>query len=354
MITIRDSVPLAPFTTFHIGGPARAYCQVQSDEEIDDAIAYANAHGLALRVLGAGSNVLVPDEGVDALVLHMHMNDMVFTEESDRVICVAGAGAKWDDVVDAACARGLSGIENLAGIPGTLGGAAVQNIGAYGAEFSSAFLYADVVDSFSSEKSRIGKGYAEFGYRRSMFKHRADLIIVRVALALLKHAPLQVEYADLAKAASSGSPLTTSAEVAQAVRSIRAEKFPSHAREGTAGSFFKNPIISETEAASLVERFPGLPAFPQPGGKVKIPLAWILDHALSLKGYAKGPVRLYEKQPLVIVASPGARATDVDALAADVQHRVYEATGITIEREVETMNRAILTDSALVSEMIVT
>jgi len=332
----QTSVPLARLTTFHIGGPATALIHADTQEDISTALDYARESGLPLYVLGAGSNLLVPDEGVHGVVLHMRMSDMAMEDDGEQILLIAGAGAMWEDIVDAACASDLYGIENLAGIPGTLGGAVVQNIGAYGAELAPVFAYAEVVDSATGKESRITREEALFAYRSSLFKKHPELIIVRVALALAKRAPLQTAYADLVRAREAGTPLTTPKEVAHAVRGIRARKFPTPAEGGTAGSFFKNPVITEEVAVALAERYPGLPTFPQGEGMVKVPLAWILDHALALKGYAKGPVRLYEKQPLVIVAESGARAEDVDALASEIHARVFDATNIIIEREVET------------------
>lgn len=334
---IQTSVPLAPLTTFRIGGRAHSYVAVTTDEEAKAAIAHARDRGLRLFVLGAGSNVLISDDGFDGLVLHMQMQDMRIEDTGSQIELVAGAGVKWDAIVDAAIERSLHGVENLAGIPGTLGGAVVQNIGAYGAELAPVFAYADVLDSTTGEERRIGKEEAAFAYRTSFFKRHPELVIVRVALSLAKEAPLLTGYADLERARASGVPLGTPAEVACAVRAIRAGKFPSSSGEGTAGSFFKNPSIPAAVAASLAKRYPGLPVFPLDGGMAKVPLAWVLDQVLALKGYAKGPVRLFEKQPLVIVASEGARAADVDALAEEVCTRVQDATGIVIEREVESI-----------------
>lgn len=334
-MTIETSVPLAPLTTFRIGGAARMYVAVTSEEEAKAAVALARDRGLRLFVLGAGSNVLIPDTGFDGLVLHMQMHERTLEDMGSYVELIAGAGSRWDDIVDVACASGLHGIENLAGIPGTLGGAAVQNIGAYGAEFAPTFAYADVLDSTTSEMRRIEKDEAVFAYRTSLFKQHPEFVILRIALALRKDAPLMTDYADLVRAAESDVPLSTPEEVARAIRAIRSGKFPANGNEGTAGSFFKNPIIPQAMAASLAERYPGLPTFPLEDGTAKIPLAWVLDHVLALKGYAKGPVRLYEKQPLVIVASAGASASHVDALAEEVRMRVHDAIGIYIEREVE-------------------
>ncbi len=337
-MNVETSVPLAPLTTFRIGGLARVYIPIHTEEEAESAVALARDRGLPLFVLGAGSNILIPDSGFDGVVLHMQMREMTIEDRGEHAELIAGAGALWEDVVDAACVHGLHGIENLAGIPGTLGGAAVQNIGAYGAEFAPVFAYADVLDSTTGAKRRITKEEALFAYRTSTFKQHSELVITRIALTLKKNASLHTQYADLAQVVESGVALATPADVAKVVRAIRARKFPAGKDEGTAGSFFKNPIITQALAASLVEQFPGLPTFPLENGMVKIPLAWILDHVLSLKGYAKGPVRLYEKQPLVLVAQAGARSADVDALANDICARVYEATQITIEREVETIS----------------
>ncbi|HUY05346.1 MAG TPA: UDP-N-acetylmuramate dehydrogenase, partial [Candidatus Paceibacterota bacterium] len=263
---ILASHPLAPLTTFHIGGPAHTLIEVHAEEDIPAALAHARESGLPLYVLGAGSNVLVPDAGVTGVVVRVLLRDIALHDDGACDVLVAGAGAPWEEVVDAAVARGLCGIENLAGIPGTMGGAAVQNIGAYGAELSEVFAYADTIDAATGIARRVPLEEAAFAYRSSFFKSHPELIIMRVALRLAKHAPLTTAYADLARAEASGVSLATPADVARAIRAIRAGKFPDITREGTAGSFFKNPIVSPERAAELGARFPGLPAFPHVGG----------------------------------------------------------------------------------------
>ena len=337
---IEEYVSLASLTTFHIGGEARFFIEAHTEKDIEAAIVHAREHSLPLYPLGGGSNVLVPDAGVEGVVLKIALGDIVFEDESTDTLLIVGAGARWEDVVDAAAARGLFGIENLAGIPGTIGGAAVQNIGAYGAEFADTFAYVDVIDSATGGARRVERAEAAFAYRTSFFKAHRELIIMRVALRLVKSAMPNVAYPDLVRVQAAGAPLATPSEIACAIRAIRAAKFPQQSEEGTAGSFFKNPVISRERADELAKRFPEVPQFVQKDGAVKIPLAWLLDHALALKGFAKGAVRLYEKQPLVIVARAGARAEEVDAFARDVAERVFAATGITIEREVETFGMA--------------
>ncbi len=333
---IKEHVPLAPFTTLGVGGTARFFIEVHHEGDIYEAITLAREHNLPMFILGGGSNVLVPDAGVEGVVLKMEIQDIDIKDDYGSVTIVAGAGICWDDVVDAAGERGVFGIENLAGIPGSLGGAAVQNIGAYGAELSSVFEYADTIQIVTGERMRVSRADAAFAYRTSFFKKHPEMLITRVALRLSKNARPNLNYPDVARVHAAGVPFSTPTEIARAVRAIRAKKFP-HARgEGTAGSFFKNPIVSQELATSLGKRFPGLPVFPQEDGTVKIPLAWLLDHVLHLKGYAIGPVRLYEEQPLVIVARASATARDVDVLARDVAENVLRTTGISIKREVET------------------
>src|ERR1035437_1931172 len=315
---LQENIPLAPYTTLGVGGRARYFIEATTEEEVREAITFACREKLPLFVLGNGSNVLVPDADVKGVVLLMSLLGTA-TEEA---VLVAGAGVPWEGVVDAASAQNLFGIENLAGIPGSLGGAAVQNIGAYGTEFSEVFEYADVVDHTSGEKRRVMRAEAAFAYRTRFFKTHPEFIITHVALRLSKSAQPNIAYADLVRAKEAGVPLDTPSEIASAVRSIRADKFPRTPLEGTAGSFFKNPIVPRELGDELALRYPGLPVFPQENGSVKISLAWILDHALRLKGYAKGRVRLYEKQPIVLVVQSGATATEVDEFANEIAERV--------------------------------
>ncbi|MHB8710427.1 MAG: UDP-N-acetylmuramate dehydrogenase [Minisyncoccota bacterium] len=343
---VSENVSLAPFTTLGVGGTARFFVEAHTEKDIEDARALARHKALPLFVLGEGSNILVPDAGVEGVVLKVALRGIRAEEDGDDTRLIAGAGTLWEDVVDEAVARGVFGIENLAGIPGSAGGAAVQNIGAYGAELADVFEYADCVDRATGAKKRVARADAAFAYRTSIFKKNHARIITHIALRLSARGAPNTAYADLDRARAEGMPLSTPLEIARAVRSIRALKFPQNAGEGTAGSFFKNPVVSNEKAAELARAFPGIPIFPvvnEPtsvgGGSAsgkKLSLAWLLDHVLSLNGFSLGQARLYEKQPLVIVARAGAHATDVDALATLVAERVFAATGIHIEREVET------------------
>lgn len=332
---ILKDVPLAPLTTFRVGGSARFFIEAGTQKDIEDAVAYAREHALPLLPLGAGSNLLVPDSGIAGVVLKVAMDAIAYEDDGDAALVTAGAGAAWEEVVDSVTERGLFGIENLAGIPGTVGGAVVQNIGAYGAELKDVFVYADAVEIATGTLRRLNTSDADFGYRNSFFKRHPRFIITSVTLRLMRHAAPNLSYPDLARANAAGVPCSTPGDIARAVRVIRSEKFPHGAQEGTAGSFFKNPVVSRDVATALALKCPGIPLFAQ-GERVKVPLAWVLDHVLSLKGFSMGNARLYEKHPLIIVARAGARAEEIDALAREVERRVSATLGIAIEREVET------------------
>lgn len=332
---VRADVALAPYTTFRLGGPAAYFAEAATEEEIQAAALFAKEERLPLFVLGAGSNVLVDDEGLRALVVRVGVRGIAFEDRDEDVLLTAGAGESWDAVVDAAVKKGLFGIENLAGIPGSVGGAVVQNIGAYGAEVSSVFVHADVYDPKTDAFSRVTQEDAAFAYRDSVFKQRSGAIIVRAAFRLPRHGALSLTYGDLVRAQEAGVPLTSPLEVAFAVRSVRSGKFPHSAAEGTAGSFFKNPTLTAEESAALHARYPDLPQFVLADGHVKVPLAWILDKVLHLRGHKDGFVRAYEKQPLVVVAQAGATAHDVKMFTEKIAQQVFEATGVCIEREVE-------------------
>lgn len=335
-MTVRESVPLAELTTLRIGGPVSAVIDVEREEDLPAAFAYARERELPVFVLGDGSNVLAADAGFDGVVVRLRTSGVTYIEDGDDVLVTAAAGESWDGLVRTVAERGLWGIENLAGIPGTAGAAPVQNIGAYGTELADTLVSVSAYDLQTGATVSLAAGACAFGYRESRFKREPHLVITSVTLRLSPTKGPQLAYADLARAKESGVSLATPAEVGDAVRAIRARKFPDIRIEGTAGSFFKNPIITDDAFRMLAVRYPDMPSYPAAGG-VKVPLAYVLDRVLNLRGYRMGPVRLFEAQPLVLVADAGASAADVDRLASDVAKKVFDATNITIEREVRSL-----------------
>ncbi len=330
---LEERVPLSSLTTLKVGGLARYRARCESVGDIHDAIASAQERGLPWRPLGEGSNVLASDEGYEGVVLSIGIPGIAFKEDADATLVTAGAGVPWDELVRETCARGLWGLENLAGIPGTVGAAPVQNIGAYGAEVKDTIRAVRAYDARSGDVRSFAPDECAFGYRESLFKRDAMLVITDVTFALAREAAPSLAYKDLGAAKDAGTDLSTPEAVASAVRAIRARKFPPLREYGTAGSFFKNPTVPLADFESLSTRYPGIPGFPNETG-VKVPLAYVLDKVLSLRGFADGKVSLYEKQPLVLVAEEGASATEVDAFANGIARRVHDATGIAIEREV--------------------
>ncbi len=330
---------LGPLTTFSIGGPASFFCRVTQVQELQEAFLFAQEHALGVCILGGGSNVLMPDEGFNGLVIKIEIKGIELQDipghASDRLL-VAGAGESWDKIVEYAITNNLWGIENLSAIPGSVGGAVVQNIGAYGTAVSETLRWVEVFDSQKLQTNRMSASECLFGYRSSIFKQQEHLVVARAAYRLSSMPKLNLEYKDLAQKFSVFSDTPTLQAVREAVVSIRKKKFPDLRLEGTAGSFFKNPIVSPEAAKILAEKFPGMPLFllPESTG-IKIPLAWLLDHVLNLKGFEVGGARLFEKQPLVIAASRTASAQDVIKLSTIVREKIKKEFLIDIEPEVK-------------------
>lgn len=332
MIT-RENVPFSSLTTLRVGGIARFVIDCENKEDVEAIVTFARQQNLPWSVLGEGSNVLAQDEGYEGVVIAMRIQGIQEEEAGDAVILTAGAGVSWDSLVHHAAARGLWGLENLAGIPGTVGAAPVQNIGAYGVEVKDTLTSLEVFNTDTGTVEVLHTNECNFGYRDSRFKHDAHLVILSASFRLLKAGEPNIQYKDLAVALAQGLDLSTPVAIGEAVRSIRARKFPDLTSVGTAGSFFKNPTISITAYESLKERYAAMPGFPNEIG-VKIPTAFILDHILNLRGYTEGNVSLFRNQPLVLVASDGATSLEIDTFAKSITARVFDATGIVIEREV--------------------
>lgn len=298
---------------------------------------------------------MASDEGFHGVIIKNELFGVSFTEAGDEEVeAVAGAGENWDAFVAESVRRGFYGLENLSGIPGTVGAAPIQNIGAYGAEVKDAIVSVEAIDSRTGALKAFTNADCRFAYRDSFFKtpEGKPFIVTAVRFRLKKSGVLNTEYKDLknhfASAPKKNRALTLKT-VRQAVLEIRRGKFPDLETCGTAGSFFKNPIISRQQFDDLKKQFPDLPGFPLDADsrgfqadsrgkntpRVKVSLAWILDNVCELKGYQKGSMALFERQPIVAVNTGGASAEDAKRLAQEVAARVKEKTGIEVEWEVE-------------------
>lgn len=322
---------LKEFTTFRIGGPAQFFCSVKNEDDVQEAVVFAQMNKLETFVLGGGSNILISDAGFQGLVIKMEIMGIEFKDE--RVI--VAAGENWDELVGMCVEKGLYGIETLSLIPGTVGAAPVQNIGAYGSEVKDTVESVRVYDTVENVFKDFLNTDCQFEYRNSLFKREAGrYIIVSTTFILKKNGKPNISYKDL-REFFKGKENPTLLEVRNAVIEIRTRKLPDVKLVGTAGSFFKNPIITHGQANELKKNYPELPVYPVDDTYVKVSLGWILDHVCGYKGKTVGNVGAYKNQALVLVNNGDATAEEVLALAEKMKHDVREKTGIEIEMEVQ-------------------
>jgi UDP-N-acetylmuramate dehydrogenase len=339
-----EKVPLAPYTTFQIGGPARWFAEATSEDDIAAGIAFATERKLPLFILGGGSNLLVSDAGFSGLVLRIALAGIVSTGARGSSIVSAAAGEDWDGLVAYAVAADLAGIECLSGIPGTVGGTPVQNVGAYGQEVSQTIVTVRAFDRKNGQFVDLAAADCGFSYRRSIFNssQRERYVVSRVDYALRKDAPANFVYADVARYfAARKIEAPTLAEVRGAVRSIRAQKgmliVPGDADCRSAGSFFKNPVVPASTLDSLaielkVEK-QSIPAYPAPQGEVKLSAAWLIERAGFAKGYALGNAGISSRHTLALINRGGASATEVTALRDKVVAAVAARFAVRLEPE---------------------
>ncbi len=339
-----EEVPLAPYTTFQIGGPARWFAEAASEDDIAAGIAFAGERNLPLFILGGGSNLLVSDAGFPGLVLRIALLGISATQKDGGSTLSAAAGEDWDGLVAYAVAAGLAGIECLSGIPGTVGGTPVQNVGAYGQEVSQTIVTVRAFDRQNRQFVDLPALDCGFSYRRSIFNssQRERYVVSRVDYALRRNAPANFVYADVARYfASRDMTAPTLGEVRDAVRSIRAQKgmliVPGDADCRSAGSFFKNPVVPASTLDSLalelkVEK-QSIPAYPAQQGEVKLSAAWLIERAGFAKGYALGNAGISSRHTLALINRGGASATEVTALRDKVIAAVASRFAVRLEPE---------------------
>ena len=336
---IQEQVPLAPLTTFKVGGPARYFVEAGSEEDVRTAVAEAQTRGWPLFVLGGGSNLVISDAGWRGLVLKIALTGISERRDGPRMLFEAAAGEDWDSFVAHVITRGSAGIECLSGIPGTVGGTPVQNVGAYGQEVSDTITSVRVLDTTTGEIRELENADSGFAYRASIFNTRARgrYIVLRVSFALTPGGAACIEYADLKQYFASRSSPPTLAETREAVHAIRLSKamllVPGDDDCRSAGSFFKNPVLSPDAFQQLQACAGQVPNFPARDGMVKVAAAWLVEHAGFAKGLTRGPVGISRKHALAIVNRGGATATDITALKNEIQRRVLDQFGIELQPE---------------------
>jgi UDP-N-acetylmuramate dehydrogenase len=322
---LREHVPLAPFTTFGIGGPARWLAEPTDEPSLVETVRFAQEQHLPLFVLGGGSNVLVADEGFPGVVVRVALQGI----EQKGDTFHAAAGENWDRFVSLAVAHGYGGVECLAGIPGTVGGTPVQNVGAYGQEVSGTITSVRVLDLRQLKFSELPNAACGFAYRQSIFNstHRGRFVVTAVGYRLRRDAHPVLSYPDLRRYFEHRPPPSL-ADAASAVREIRLGKGMLLV-EGdpdcrSAGSFFRNPVVPEKLYSEIAaEASQTIPRFPAARGFVKIPAAWLVEHSGFHKGFALGSAGISSRHTLALVNRGGATAQDVltlrDLIAAGVE-----------------------------------
>jgi UDP-N-acetylmuramate dehydrogenase len=339
---IQENIMLAPLTTIGVGGPARFFVEGSTVEEVREAIGYAKSRNLPLFILGGGSNLVVSDAGWPGLVLKMSLLGINHRHGHGTAYFDVGAGEDWDSFVAATVQHHCAGIECLSGIPGSVGGTPVQNVGAYGQEVAETIDSVVTLDLESGKEEEFEKSDCGFGYRSSIFNTsaRGRYVILRVTYALVHDGKPRLAYADLQKHfAGRGEP--TLAGVREAVRQIRASKgmllTPGDPDARSAGSFFKNPVLTENEFESLKrkasERGLQIPNYPALAARRKVSAAWLVEQSGFSKGFGNGHVGISRKHALAIVNRGGATSAEVVQLKNEIQARVQQQWEIQLEPE---------------------
>ena len=344
---VEKNVPLQPYNTFHIVAKAHTLVRVDSDAAVQQVLADPALAAQPKFVLGGGSNIVLTGD-VKPVVLKVEVMGMRLVEETDRAwIVEAGGGESWHELVRWSLAQGCPGLENLALIPGTVGAAPVQNIGAYGVELQDRFESLDAVDLQTGQVFTLDAAQCGFGYRDSVFKHAPSdarsfglagrALITQVRFSLPKPWKAVLGYLDLErKMAETGNPAPEARQIYDWVVAIRRAKLPDPAVIGNAGSFFKNPTVTPEQCADIIARDPKVVHYPMPDGSIKLAAGWLID-ACGWKGKSVGNAAVYEKQALVLVNKGGPEQPctggEVMTLAKAIQTSVYERFGILLEPE---------------------
>lgn len=344
---IREDVPIGPQTTLEVGGPARYFAACDSVAELRRVLQWSRDNGHPVLVLGAGSNVLVSDAGFDGLVVEYRRCELRFTGNGDCLEAEVDAGAGWDDFVRRCVDEKLAGIECLSGIPGLVGAAPIQNIGAYGQEVATSVVCVSGIDRVSLQEKVLTAAECGFGYRTSRFKTRPDSFVVTGVRFRLAHGNTGlVVYPDLCRIFGIDGDSTarpTLAETRDAVIGVRRAKSmviaPDDPNRRSAGSFFLNPVLTETEFELVVEKArangiaDSVPSFAFADVYKKLPAAWLIEQAGFSKGSVDGKVGLSSRHALAVINLGGASAADIVRFAARIRKAVRNTFGVSLSPE---------------------
>ncbi|MCF6352413.1 MAG: UDP-N-acetylmuramate dehydrogenase [Cyclobacteriaceae bacterium] len=335
-MNIQEDVSLKPFNTFGVEVSAKFFIEVKTEDELIELCQSDFLKDKQHLVLGSGSNILFT-KNFDGVVIKNSIEGIQFKKSGKLIRVIAGGGTNWHNLVIKSLENGANGLENLSLIPGTVGAAPVQNIGAYGLELKNVFEQLRSVEIATGKVQQFTKAQCSFKYRSSAFKEelKGKYIITEVTLDLHNTAEVNINYAPIRIALEKkGIDKPTSKDVADVVMEIRNSKLPDPAKIGNAGSFFKNPVIAKVDYKELQFKFNGMPAFPQAAhNKVKIPAAWLIEHA-GWKGKRIEHIGVSETQALVLVNYGKGTGRDIKDLSKEIQASVYKKYKIKLEVEV--------------------
>ncbi|MEQ9265876.1 MAG: UDP-N-acetylmuramate dehydrogenase [Balneolaceae bacterium] len=335
-LTVKENVDLSGFTTMGVAALARYYIEVQSLSELKEAITFARAKEQKLLVLGGGSNLLFIDDFDGVIVRNLIKGIKLVEEDEDSVLLKVGAGEDWNEFVEYTVSEGYGGIENLSLIPGTVGAAPIQNIGAYGVELKDTFESLEALHIESGEKQNFDESQCSFGYRDSIFKRelKGKVIILSVTLRLNKSPKLNFEYEALKeKLNEKGIQNPSVIDISKAVIEVRQSKLPDPKEIGNTGSFFKNPEIETSEYDDLKLKYPTIPGYKVSDTITKVPAGWLIEQA-GWKGMRFGDAGIHDKQALVLVNHGKATGEELWELAQKIQASVVEKFNIRLMPEV--------------------
>ena len=333
-LQVQPQVSLKPFNTFGVDVRAQLFAEAHSDADVREALAYATSHDVPLLVIGGGSNLLLTAD-IPALVLRMATRGIrVISDDGNRVVIEAEAGEPWHPFVQHTLAQGFSGLENLSLIPGTVGAAPMQNIGAYGVEIKDVFAGLTALDRQTGELRDFSLEECNFAYRDSVFKQQPGRwLILRVRFALDRVAHLHLEYGPVRqRLTEQGIEQPTPTDVSRAICSIRSEKLPDPAVLGNAGSFFKNPLVPAAVVAQIKAQHPDLVAYAQPDGQMKLAAGWLIERA-GWKGFREADAGVHKLQALVLVNYGAATGLQLLDLAQRIQKDISERFNVELEME---------------------
>ena len=334
---MKTNVNLRPYNSFGFDAIAKYFVEINTIDDLQTLIQSGALQQQKTLILSGGNNILFQKDVFDGLVVYINTKGIeILREDGNEVVVRAQAGEDWPEFVRFCVSKGWHGVENLAYIPGKIGAAPIQNIGAYGMELKDSFLQCEAMDLTAGDTKVFTKEECRFGYRESIFKHelKGRFVITSVDFLLKKNAPLNLEYGNIkAYLEQNGIENPSLQQLHDAICAIRDAKLPDVKQIGSAGSFFKNPVISIEQFEDLQQQYPNIPHYPDTEGMVKVPAGWLIEQA-GWKGWRDEHVGVYNKQALVLVHYGGGKGQDIVELAHKIQDSVEKKFGIRISPEV--------------------